>query len=376
LQSGPDQAPHDIVRVSKSDPTTALISFPFSDTSSPGPEGLALDLGVTAGKPAIWSNQFGSPNRLKLWEIGPSLAFPLKGTTPNVDEELNPETAIINSVFDHSMKTQKGTFKPYGCDFIVQTYTGELGNKHGSGLHPKDSPEYFKLGCEQGYAQDDAHTPFLINGHYEGGGDPTHLYYDGHPGIDYRAAERTQVYAAASGIVRYPRNIVGVGGGAYNKYHVLELIPDGFPDYRIYYLHLSTHPSCLNAPKVLKGCADNELVEATDPTPRPGCDAVVNLPLDPPGTHVKAGCLIALSGQAGSPGSPHLHLEVHKVIPKGLVPKEVGAIAKCIVDKDIPEDKGLQGKACVSVDPYGWKGSTDDPYEELTRVKNLRLWSD
>lgn len=69
LQSGPDQAPHDIVKVAKSDPTTVLSSFAFSNSNVPGPEDLELDLVTVPGTAALWSNQFGSPNVLKLWKL-------------------------------------------------------------------------------------------------------------------------------------------------------------------------------------------------------------------------------------------------------------------------------------------------------------------
>lgn len=69
LQSGPDQQPHDIVLVTKANPSRVVASFPFSDTNFPGPEGLAVDLTSIPGKAALWSNQFGVPNSLKLWDI-------------------------------------------------------------------------------------------------------------------------------------------------------------------------------------------------------------------------------------------------------------------------------------------------------------------
>lgn len=69
LQSGPDQQPHDIVGLDKSDPTAVLSSFAFSSTNVPGPEDLAADPVTVPHTPALWSNQFGSPNALKLWTI-------------------------------------------------------------------------------------------------------------------------------------------------------------------------------------------------------------------------------------------------------------------------------------------------------------------
>jgi hypothetical protein len=373
LQSGPDQPPHDIVRVAKSDPTKVVTSFAFSDVGIPGPEGLALDF-LTFGLRTLWSNEFSFASALKLWEIGPSLSFPLK--------DLSPEAATINSVFDHSMANEEGSLQLYKCDSVVVTYSGELGNKDGSGSLPKSDPNYFQIQCRQGYAQDTLHTPFVVNGHYSGGG---YLYYDGHPGIDYRAAKGTKVYAAASGTIHYPANIVGIRNppeDAFKTFHVLELVPDGFPDYKIYYLHLSTHPNGDHVPS------------AADDTP--GCPSLVSLPLVD-GSHVNRGCLIALSGDAGPKGTPpHLHFEVQKVVPSLQVTRQARPRFECI-------ESDLADHACIPVDPYGWDcaapslrgpsctkwlasdGTYPDPYEELTRsfqvpeappvgVKNVRLW--
>lgn len=70
LQSGPDQAPHDIVRVAKSDPTAVLSSFSFGTSNIPGPEDLELDVTTFApGHCAVWSNQFGSATTLTAWEM-------------------------------------------------------------------------------------------------------------------------------------------------------------------------------------------------------------------------------------------------------------------------------------------------------------------
>lgn len=69
LQSGPDQAPHDIVKVAKSNPSRVLRSFAFSDSNVPGPEDIELDLVTVPDTVALWSNQFGTPNVLKLWKL-------------------------------------------------------------------------------------------------------------------------------------------------------------------------------------------------------------------------------------------------------------------------------------------------------------------
>jgi len=277
-----------------------------------------------------------------------SLTFPLRGTRPGIVENLNAYTAPIVSVFDHSMKDKKGTYRLYQCDEVVEAYTGEIGN-----LDPdvKGCPNY------PGYTQA-GNIPFQVNGHYVGAsGHPEYLNYDGHPGIDFRAADETEVYAVANGTIWYPKNIVGIRtppNEASKTYHVLELAPDDAPGYKIYYLHLSTHP------------ATGETVDKNDATL--GCPAMVTLPL-PEGTHVNAGCLIALSGHAGPKGTPpHLHFEVQKVLPLDQVKNEIRTAVQCV-------DSAT--KACVPIDPYGWDAgsSISDPYESLTGVSNIWLWA-
>lgn len=58
---------------------------------------------------------------------------------------------------------------------------------------------------------------------------------------------------------------------------------------------------------------------------------------------VGVGDVIGISGETGSKGNPHLHFEVRKNIGGILIP----------------------------VDPYGWQGSSSDPY---IRAVNMSLW--
>lgn len=85
LQSGPDQAPYDLVRVAKDDPSTVLQDFNFG--SSEGPEGLALGPGSIGGSCALWSNQFGASTVLTAWALPQGLCQvpkPLTGSCPTV----------------------------------------------------------------------------------------------------------------------------------------------------------------------------------------------------------------------------------------------------------------------------------------------------
>jgi murein DD-endopeptidase MepM/ murein hydrolase activator NlpD len=352
------------------------------------------------------------------------LAFPLKGTRPGVDENLDPYRAPINSVFDHSMKSSRGIYEIYGCDSIVEAYTSELGNLDPSG-------KIFKIGCRQGYAQDIFHNPFYDNGHYVGGGDTTRLYYDGHPGIDYRAGFGTEVYAASAGTVHYPTNSElkkqnTFIGGEPDKFNALEL--DAESGLKIYYLHLSTHPRTISlhlsgdvtgqdfiatktgtpgttVPGVLTPQASfsisGQVTLAGKPLPgvtitlqgfteKGACPSTPDMVTDASGnyrfsglsagfynirpslvgysfqaanphvlvqdgTPVAAGTMIALSGNAGPCLPPHLHFEVQKKASEAVM--------------------AVTSLGFIPVDPYGWDGDGQDPYELVPGVKNDRLWA-
>ncbi|MEK7993771.1 MAG: hypothetical protein AAB403_08220 [Planctomycetota bacterium] len=300
--------------------------------------------------------------------VEPRLLFPLKGTRPGSNENLSADSAPITSVFDHSMRAD-GQYRIYEPkDGQVVAYTDENAVK-------RQRPANFWQDCYKG-DQD-----FVINGMYVGAvprpDRPKYLCYDGHPGIDYRAVidEKsdlgTEVYSTASGTIRYPRQMVGFSDKAdvYNTFHVLELVPDGLTDYRIYYLHLSTHPSCIGALRK-SGCLNH----SPEPIPNPAAGCPTVLPV-PEGDRVSAGCLIARSGRAGTQ-DPHLHFEVHKIVPLAQLPPGMRALVQCRHDP-------TNTKGCVPVDPYGWQplsGVGRDPYEEITRfgnnfVANVRLWS-
>lgn len=300
------------------------------------------------------------------------LAFPLKADIPNQDQHLTAATALTNSVFDHSMfSSSTHLYGVYGCDDAVVAFTGTTAI-YGPGL------PIFNIGCNAGYKVVNEGDPppisLVPDMTYNGWGTPNHLFYDGHPGIDYQAAMNTQVYAAVSGIVHYPTRIVGLGYPA-AAYHAMEIVPDhaqgGVPPYVVYYLHLSTY-------------IGQQPMPANDPDPLPGCSGVVLLPLGE-GTHVQAGCLVALSGNAAPPiyhFLPHLHFEVQKVVPGFLVSSRFGArSADVCIDGVISSSYD-----CVPVDPYGWTGepthcdphtgfaTSGDPYFCLTGVFSQRLW--
>lgn len=301
------------------------------------------------------------------------LTFPLKADVKNQDQHLTSSTAKTNSVFDHSM-IDSGTqrYGIYACDDTVVAFTGTVA-LYGPGL------PIFQMGCNAGYkvlnTEDPPPISLLPGMTYSGWGTPNHLFYDGHPGIDYQAAMDTQVFAAVNGTIHYPGRIVGLGYPAAG-YHVMEIVPDhaqgGVPPYLIYYLHLDTY-------------IGQQQVPVNDPDPLPGCAATVLLPLDE-GTEVQAGCLVALSGKAAPPiyryFLPHLHFEVHRVVPSSLVLTRFGARgADVCIDGVVGP-----GYDCVPVDPYGWAGEpthcdpqtgladSGDPYFCLTGVVSQSLW--
>jgi hypothetical protein len=334
-----------------------LKDFPFGPLTAgshtleliPDPTGVIGATSSTYTK-TITVRESGPPGTL-------SLVFPLKASAPNRDRHLGPYTAAVITVFDHSMAAGNGVFRPYLCDGKVVAFTGERGDN-------KPSPSGSACSDHPGYSQTDG-QPFTITGHYVGSSPdgPAYLNYEGHPGFDYSARLGTQVFAAAGGTIHYPKGIKGAFplqlSEPYNKYHVLEIIPDADPTYRIYYLHLSTHPSASGT----KGTF-------SDPSPLQGCPAQVNLPL-PEGAHVDAGCLVALSGKAGAVGA-HLHFEVRKVQVEASGSVAKSSPMRCLADPELNDSS----HACIPVDPYGWLGSFSDPYIALTGEASTYLWAD
>ena len=178
------------------------------------------------------------------------LSFPL----PNRDSN----SAVINSVFDHSMSS---SFYPDG---VITAYTGE----EGKGSYGQSSWSIdLGYGALYGFKNSNG-SNFVVNGNYSGGGESNYLFYDGHPGYDYRTTDqssdgRINVLAATDGIAY-------LGGNTYNTVYI-----DHGSGYQTYYLHLYQR-------------------NITD------------------GQSVTRGQVIGISGDTGSGGSPHLRFEVKK----------------------------------------------------------------
>jgi hypothetical protein len=202
--------------------------------------------------------------------------------------------ASINSVFDHSMTTT------YCADDRVVAYTGEEGQKtFGSDRIGNVT------GCGDLFGlKNAAGTSFSLKGQYTGGGSPQFLYYDGHPGYDYRTVDQcpggtvtTDCPTGIRGQLRVRAAVAGTVKNLNTTFGRIEI--DHGNGYETWYMHLSRF------------------------------DVIV-------GQSVSAGQFIGLAGDIGVAGSPHLHFEVRK--------------------------------SGVAVDPYGWEGSGADPYTKAQNL--------
>jgi murein DD-endopeptidase MepM/ murein hydrolase activator NlpD len=227
----------------------------------------------------------------------PFLAFPLRNRTP--------DTAVINTAFDHSMALQ------YCPDNSVVSYTGEVGRRE---FGASSFSVYFGCDVLQGF-RNSLGSIFILNGHYSGA---EYLFYDGHPGYDYKTTDqdptgKIEVLAATSG------TIICVS---------LRIIPDG---------------ADMNREENAGACTEGPTQGEIKVDHGNGYFSIY-LHLSSADVHagdtVASGQKIGLSGETGARGAPHLHFEVRKNINGVLIP----------------------------VDPYGWLGSGPDPYRRATNV--------
>jgi hypothetical protein len=309
----------------------------------------------------------------QLWKKSFMLsAFPLGGQTPYKDKPSgSPDnSAQVISVLDHAMQSyaEPGTARPYGCDGTILSFTGQQGQwQFGTDPHGYD-PHVNCAGLALGYAQDKNKTPFIINGiDYVGCcGGLSYLNYEGHTGIDYVAAY-VPVYAADSGIVFYPWSAVGMSGNdAYCRFHALAEVPDQAAAYRLYYLHLKTHPAVLDSPSppyCPSSDSHNSAGQSVSFSPDPNCHYTMNgvpftptvLPL-PEGTHVVSGCQIAISGSAGVGTHAHLHFEVQQMLPTKQLSVDPSALRALQCYDEANGYSRTSSNSCMPIDPYGWAG--------------------
>ena len=178
------------------------------------------------------------------------LSFPL----PNRD----PYTAKITSVFDHSVTS------PYTIDGVVIAFTGEKGETRFGQSYVTTLNGIDLYGFKQSSGAN-----FTVNGNYTGGGEANFLFYEGHPGIDFRTTDqdpvngRINVLAAADGVLHWIPN---------SSFNTIEV--DHGNGYKTRYLHLFSRTANLD------------------------------------GATVTRGQVIGLSGDTGAAERPHLHFEV------------------------------------------------------------------
>jgi murein DD-endopeptidase MepM/ murein hydrolase activator NlpD len=224
----------------------------------------------------------------------------------------------VNSVFDHSM--ERAYCAPFGR---VTDYSGETGSDRGSAVGE------FPCGWIYGYRKNPvAGFTKAFGKYYTGGVD---LYYDNHPGYDFATGAGTAVYATHRGKVIYPKSdrpFPGVANG--KSFHAIGVLhadqSDAFDGYVSYYLHDQTYEGDAGMP------AEGEMVEE--------------------------GRWLGLTGNTSPVRvGPHLHYELH------FFPSYQG----------FPTNL-MNGRA---VDPYGWRGNDEDPYEFHHNVpagRAVSLW--
>lgn len=265
----------------------------------------------------------------------PFLEFPLRGK--------NPYTVPVSAVFDHSVPCDDDGPRFYRNDNEdklgagkVTAYTGENGIQ-----------ECGRVDCIapntplRAYKNTEDRDFELANKQYTGG---RWLFYEGHPGYDYPAAEvgKTYIYAPAPGVAFIPdadpiTNRVS-RNEAVVKYNILVI--DHRNGYSTWYLHLGNAKTdedfrvieCPGeGPMPLQKCRPEEFARQT-------CRK-----------EVTTQCSIGRVGDKEA-GFAHLHFEVRKGLDD----------YKCVLP------------TCFPVDPYGWGDLiTPDPYPPGS---NVRLW--
>ena len=227
-----------------------------------------------------------------------------------------PYTAPLFAVLDHA-----GTFYTQCCDTQITAYTGETAFEGPLDLGCPAAPELpmclITPGCVCAYRHP-ASTAFVVNGHYVGPGlGGAFLSYDGHAGYDYAYAAGTPLIALADGTlckaVADPVNGHVGAPTAWDKFHTFYVdhgVVDG-TGYAAWYLHAT------------------DLVGALAGLAPGACAPVAD------------GQTIATVGNVGTV-VPHLHFEVRTYDPA----------------------EGPEGPAARVIDPYGWTGSTPDPWTD------------
>jgi hypothetical protein len=181
------------------------------------------------------------------------LTFPLPNRGPYDPES---STVGINSVMDHEVSTGW-----YNRDLSIVAFTGETARSQ-YGVHPSHNDLYRQQSLGD----------FLLAGTYTGGSwGKRYLSYDGHPGIDFRAASGTDILAPADGTLFIPTtDAINGTPSTFNTFVI-----DHGNGYATWFLH-----------------AQRGSIVAPGPVFR--------------------GNRVARVGDTGVAGSPHLHFEVRR----------------------------------------------------------------
>ncbi|HWA92087.1 MAG TPA: M23 family metallopeptidase [Rhizomicrobium sp.] len=256
------------------------------------------------------------------------LQFPLKCSTPAypcaagaINYTLHGAYTAnsMNSILDHSMFQNPSTlYYPYGVtatsatggDGMVEAFNGE--KVSGTRLHS----DFRCVGGTIYIHPDWDRSQRLTNDSGCGAG---YASYDEHPGYDYKAAQGTPVYAAATGTVISTICYLGnTGTGSCGSWGALAIRPTGAGnDYFYQYLHMDTTISVVAGQSISAGQQIGTV-----------------------GGRCGSGCTLPA----------HLHFEVRHIGPA--IGPEVYPI----------------------VDPYGWVGGSADPLYSAPYVTPANLW--
>ena len=177
------------------------------------------------------------------------------------------ETVEINAVFDRHRPN--GNYCADGTILTLNGIRASAGPNRSSDwsiVFRDDCPHGNRL---YGFTVDSntAGTADIVlpRGIYRGGGDKRHLFYDSHPGYDFRAASGTTVVATADGVVSHTSS---AGGASCNPLEI-----DHGNGFKSIYMHLSRRTAAA-------------------------------------GTSVRRGDPVGETGEACAKDAPHLHFEV------------------------------------------------------------------